>query len=70
MKHILDFIKGRLKKMKTLEKKTITQVNTKTDWQKLCEECSFVAQKNGWTEKDADRLLKEVRKELKHSDTY
>jgi len=70
MKHILDFIKRRLEKMKTLEKKAVTQVSIKTDWQKLCDECSFAAEKNGWTEKDAKRLLKQVREELKHSDTY
>ena len=70
MKHTLDFLKRRPKKMKTLEKETITKINVQSDWEKLCDECSLAAKKNGWTEEDASKLLKKVRKELKHSETY
>lgn len=70
MRHTFDFFIRRFEKMKTLEKTQDTKtICNKHEWEKLCDECSFAVQKNGWTKNHSKKLLKEVREELKRSET-
>ncbi len=63
-------VKGSLKDMKTLERNLVSQINTKPEWNQLCEECFFAVQKNGWTKEKSRELLKQVRKEIRENETY
>lgn len=65
-KRLINFLKSLLggKNMKTLEKEK-TNIGVKSDWEILCETCSSMAKKANWTEEDSDKILQEVRKELR-----
>ena len=39
--------------------------NIKPEWEELCNECSVIAKKAGWTKEDSRRLLKQIRRETK-----
>lgn len=52
--------------MKTLNfKKTIRTKTQLNEWEVLCDTCASIAEKANWTEKDSDKLIKRVRKELR-----
>lgn len=56
----------RNKDMKTLNLKKEVKLNkTSEEWELLCDACSSIAEKAGWTEKDSEKLIKNVRKELR-----
>lgn len=52
--------------MKTLEISKVIKSNKKLeDWEILCDTCASIADKAHWTERDSDRLIKRVRKEIR-----
>ena len=52
--------------METLNTKKIMKSNVKlNEWEVLCDTCATIAEKAHWTEKDSDKLIKHVRKELR-----
>lgn len=52
--------------MKTLNLEKIVKSKTQTsEWELLCDTCASIAEKANWTEKDSDKLIKRVRKELR-----
>lgn len=52
--------------MEKVKEKNNFNINMLTnDWDELCDICSSIAQKTGLTEKDTDKILKDVRKELR-----
>lgn len=70
MNIIYKMIRGikRMFALKTSKKENIVS-NIKPEWEELCQECSSAAKKAGWTKEDSRKLLKQVRAELRNSET-
>lgn len=65
-KKFFSFIRNLIKEdifMKTIIKPNI-QLKQAT-WEILCDNCASIAEKKHWNEKDSEKVLKEVRKNLR-----